>query len=87
MNARDKNLSRELGLKCDEARAALEKHMTERGLREEDGWWIYECTRQANGYTELVMRPMHRKLTPPSDLECVCIIDESDGETAAECRE
>ena len=72
---------------CDEARSALRKHMIERGLREEDGWWVYECTRHVNGHTELVMRPMHRELAPPPDLECMCIIDETDGDSWDECRE
>jgi len=33
--------------------------MDERGLYERDGWSIYEFTREVNGGTELVMRPIH----------------------------
>jgi hypothetical protein len=87
MNARDEDLSREFGLRCDEARAALQRHMAEHGLRIEDGWWIHEFTRQVDGRTELVMRPAHRQLPAPTDLECVCMIDEQGSNASSECRD
>ena len=60
--------------------------MAERGLREEDGWRIHEFTRQADGRTELVMRPIHRHLEAPPDMECVCAIDEPGTNISSECR-
>jgi len=87
MSTRDGDLSREFGLRCDEARAALQKHMAEHGLRIEDGWWIHEFTRHVEGHTELVMRPMHRRLTAPPELECICTIDEHGADASFECNE
>ena len=87
MSTRDGDLSREFGLRCDEARAALQKHMAEHGLRIEDGWWIHEFTRHVDGRTELVMRPAHRQLRTPTELECVCMIDEQGSNASSECRD
>jgi hypothetical protein len=86
MNTRDELLSREFGARCEDARAALRKHMAERGLRKEDGWRVHEFTRHVNGHTELVMRPIHSHLAAP-DLECLCIIDEPGSNVSSECRE
>ncbi|HUQ27144.1 MAG TPA: hypothetical protein VM051_01040 [Usitatibacter sp.] len=86
MNARDERLSSEFASQCQEARATLERHMAERGLRERDGWRIYEFTRQVDGRTELVMRPIHSHLNAPSELECACIIDEPGANITSECR-
>lgn len=85
MTLREERLSAEFGARCEEARAALRRHMAERDLRERDGWRIHEFTRHAPGRIELVMRPVHRELTAPPDLECVCSIDEPGGNTSAEC--
>ncbi|HLX23191.1 MAG TPA: hypothetical protein VKR38_07585 [Usitatibacter sp.] len=71
--------------RCDEARIALWKHMRARGLHESDGWSIYEFIREANGGTELVMRPLHPRLSPPEGLECVCSIDEPGLKVSADC--
>jgi hypothetical protein len=70
---------------CEDARAALRKHMAEQGLRPEDGWRIHEFTRESDGHTELVMRPVHRDLT--SELECACSIDRAGTSVSSECRE
>jgi len=87
MTTRDDGLSRKFGAACDEARAALWKHMADRGLRKEEGWSIHEFTRQMDGRTELVMRPLHRHLPVPTDLECMCIIDEPGSNVSSECHE
>jgi|RhiMetdeSRZDD1v2_1073273.scaffolds.fasta_scaffold130314_3 hypothetical protein len=85
MDARDQRLFSEFAGKCDEARTTLRKHMTDRGLHERDGWTIHEFTRQIEGRTEIVMRPIHRHLDAP-DLECTCEIDEPGSHISAECR-
>ena len=87
MNRRDEDLSRRFALRCSEARAAVRKHMLERGLLEENGWTICEFTRESDGKTELVMRPIHRKLNPPSEFECACIIDTRKLDASSECRD
>ena len=60
--------------KCDEARRTLLGHMEARGLRLADGWRVMETTRIRDGAAELVMRPIHRFLPTPDDLECVVTI-------------
>ena len=80
------NIPEEFSARCEEARAALRKHMAERELREQDGWRIFEFIREVDGRTELVMRPVHSRLPDPPDLECACIIDEGGSSTSAECR-
>ena len=61
--------------KCEEARRTLLRHMEERGLLASQGWRILETTRYRDGNAELVMRPIHRVLPTPDDLECVVAID------------
>ena len=86
-DSRDEDLSVAFAAKCDEARKALRKRMSEHGFSETAGWRVYEFTRQVEGRTELVMRPMHRELTAPAELECACIIDEPGSRTWSECRD
>jgi hypothetical protein len=85
MDSRDQRLFSEFAGKCEEARVTLRKHMSDRGLREQDGWTIHEFTRQIEGRTEIVMRPIHRHLDPPSELECSCEIDEPGANISADC--
>jgi hypothetical protein len=61
--------------------------MDRHGLLEGDGWQIYEFTRQVDGRTELVLRPVHTQLTPPQDLECTCHLDGPTHVPTAECSE
>ena len=77
----------ELTAKCDKAREALLEHMARRGLRHDNGWRIYEFTRQVGGRTELVLRPVHASLNTPEELECTCRIEEPGSTAIAECRE
>ena len=77
----------ELSAKCEKAREALREHMARRGLLEANGWKIYEFTREAEGGTELVLRPVHTAHPSPDELECTCRIEEPDATAIAECRE
>ena len=61
--------------------------MADRALRIEDGWRIHEFTRQMDGRMELVMRPVHSRLSAPPDLECWCAIDEPSSAVSSDCRE
>jgi hypothetical protein len=70
---------------CAEARAHLWREMEARGLYERDGWKIVETVRPAMGGTELVMRPLHLRLTAPADLECVVTIDEDTTTVDSSC--
>jgi len=70
---------------CVEARAYLRRHMEARGLYESDGWKIVETVRQADGGSELVMRPLHLRLNAPDDLECVVSIDEDSTAVDVDC--
>jgi hypothetical protein len=87
MTTKDEHLSRAFSASCEDARDALLKHMTAHGLRLEDGWTIHEFTRQVEGRTELIMRPLHRQLPAPTNLECLCMIDEPGAKVGSECRE
>jgi hypothetical protein len=86
MKSRDDHLFSEFAGRCEEARAALRRHMSDRGLREQDGWSIHEFTRQMEGRTQIVMRPIHRRLDAPLGLECNCEIDEPGSQTSADCQ-
>ena len=85
-NARDEDAFRQFSSRCEDARAQLLRHMADRGLLAEDGWRIFEFTRQVGERLELVARPVHHRLPAPPDLECACIIDEARGDISAECR-
>lgn len=87
MSTRDQNLFPVFSAACGAARESLWRHMEEKGLREKDGWRIYEFTRQVGGHTQLVMRPVHRELNAPPDLECLCSIDEPGSNVSSECRD
>ena len=87
MNTTDEHLYQAFCERCDDARAKLRQHMSELGLHAKDGWSIHESTRQVDGRTELVMRPLHPRLPAPTDLECLCAIDEPGEKVSSECRE
>ena len=75
-NSDDSRLAAAFAAKCEEARATLRAHMERRGLTEKGGWRITESVRHRAGRTEMVLRPIHLRLDPPEDLECVVTIDE-----------
>jgi len=87
MSTSDDTLVLAFGAKCDEARAALQRHMLDRGLHEADGWRIYEFTRQIEGRSEIVMRPIHSRLEAPAGLECFCEIDAPASKVSSGCAE
>lgn len=70
---------------CAEARAHLRRLMEESGFHEHDGWTIAESMRQVRGGTQLVMRPLHLRLTAPDHLECVVTIDEESTAVDSNC--
>ena len=67
----DERLAAEFSYHYSTARAELLAEMERLGLREKDGWRIHETTRHVTDGTELVLRPIHRTLEPPSGLERV----------------
>lgn len=75
-NSQDSRIAALFSAKREEARSTLRYHMEKRGLREGDGWRISETIRHREGRTELVLRPIHLRLDPPPDLECIVTIDE-----------
>jgi hypothetical protein len=85
MSTKDALVFPEFAARCEEARVALRKHMGDRCLHERDGWRIHEFTREVDGRTEIVMRPVHLHLNEPSDLECVCTIDEPGSKVTSDC--
>jgi len=85
MNGKDPVLFPEFAARCEEPRLALWGHMDERGLYESDGWSIYEFTREVDGRTELVMRPIHPHLSAPPGLECICTIEEPGSKVSSDC--
>ena len=73
----DSELTDRFAKKLREAEERLWADMRRHGLVAEDGWKIMEVTRERNGGSELVLRPFHRHLTAPADLECVVLITET----------
>ena len=81
----DKALTHAFAAKCEQARADLRRHMKERGLHAEEGWLIHEAVAHRDGGTHIVMRPIHRQLPAPADLECSCSIDEPGEKLSSQC--
>ena len=81
----DEELSAAFSAECNAAREHLRREMASRGLHERDGWRISESTRHVSGRTELVMRPVHRTLAAPAELECVVSIDEPGSSIESNC--
>lgn len=84
-NQRDLALATEFAAKCEKARETLRHRMETRGLLEKAGWRINESVRHIEGRTEMVMRPIHLRLTAPADLECVIAIDEPGDQISSNC--
>lgn len=85
MSDDEEQLSQAFSEKCEEARRTLLAHMAARGLHAMNGWRISETTRFREGGAELVMRPIHRFLPTPDDLECVVAIDVPSARVDLEC--
>lgn len=71
----DALLAEGFGARCKAAREHLRGMMEKLGMNERDGWRIGESVRQASGGSELVLRPLHRYLNAPPDMECIVWID------------
>jgi hypothetical protein len=87
MSTKQENPFWRFASECDEARKALRGHMVRHGLGEDSGWRIYEFTREVDGRTELVMRPVHSHLNPPSKLECKCTIHQEELTVSHGCQD
>jgi hypothetical protein len=82
---RTDNLARALAAERERAQRYLWNEMAKLGLRKEDGWSINESMREDAGGTQIVLRPIHLRLTPPQDLECVVGVVEEDGCITGRC--
>ena len=81
----DQELSKELETCRRTAQETLWREMTQLGLFSADGWQLVETTRDRDGRTEIVLRPLHRVLTSPEHLECVVWISNDGEETGTRC--
>ena len=86
-SAGDGELSARLAERLKETEALLWEHMARAGLHAADGWRITQFTREREGGTELVLRPIHLRLKPPDGLECIVGIVEGGGDITSECTE
>ena len=79
----DPTRTRTLATALADERARAERYlwqaMAALGLRENEGWSIVEFTREANGGTEIVLRPLHLHLPTPHGVECVVGVVEARG--------
>ena len=67
------------------ARAHLRREMDELGLLEADGWLIAEHSREADGGSQVVLRPLHRHLPSPPGVECIVWVNQTGTSVEAEC--
>ena len=82
----DRSLADEFAAKRSAAEAHLWREMEACGLHRRDGWKIDEFLRDSPGGCELVLRPIHLRLLPPPDLECIVGIVERTGQIEAHCQ-
>ena len=78
-------LAKALAEERAKAEAHLWREMEARGLRKADGWRIVEFTREAEGGTEIVLRPLHLYIASPAGLECVVGVLDAAGEIRSQC--
>jgi hypothetical protein len=67
-----------------QAQARLQEAMDAAGLTKAEGWSIVEFTREADGGTQLVMRPLHLTRSSPPNFQCVVAIV-GDGSIEVHC--
>jgi len=84
-HSRTDNLARAFLAERRRAEKYLWAEMAKLGLRKEDGWSIRELTREDQGGTQIVLRPMHMFLRAPEGLECIVGIVEEDGTVSGRC--
>ena len=83
--ANDDSFVRQFAERYSAARSHLRREMDALGLTERAGWRIAESTRHVAGGVELVLRPVHLYLHPPSGLECIVWIQAEGASIDAEC--
>lgn len=81
----DNEISAELLARIREAEAFLRSEMIKLDLLEKDGWQIVQSTRDVEGATEIVLRPMHFHKAAPEGLECIVRVHEVKGAVESEC--
>ena len=81
----DRLLAQEVQARLDAAKAHLRMMMEERGLYASDGWTILELAREAAEGTSIILRPLHRKLPSPEDLECTVSISTRTASVESDC--
>jgi hypothetical protein len=81
----DPSLVKEFREQRAKAEAYLWSEMERLGMYARDGWSIQEFTREREGGSELVLRPLHRVKTAPEGLECVVRIRESAPHVDSHC--
>lgn len=78
-------LAKALAEERTKAEQHLWREMEKHGLTKADGWRIVEFTREAQGGTEIVLRPLHLYLPSPPGLECVVGVMDRPGGIQSEC--
>ena len=66
------------------AEKELREAMEASGLRREEGWSIVEFTREDDGRTQLVLRPLHLAKATPTGLQYIVEIA-ADGSIVTRC--
>ncbi len=85
-SSHDESLAQEFSARRAEAEAFLRREMEKLGLHARDGWTITEITRERDGGSEIVLRPLHREKQAPEGLECVVRILEVAPKIDTECK-
>ena len=81
----DRTLAREVRARLDAAKAHLRMLMEERGLHASDGWAVVEFARETADGMAIVLKPLHRKLSAPEDLECLVSIRTDTAAVESDC--
>ena len=81
----DRTLAREVHDRLEAAKAHLRMMMEERGLYASDGWIVVELSRETSEGMAIVLKPLHRKLAAPDDLECVVSVSTSTAAVESNC--
>jgi hypothetical protein len=81
----DRMLAREVRARLEAAKAHLRTLMEERGLHESHGWSIMEFGRETADGMAIVLKPLHRSLASPDDLECVVSVHPDTASIESNC--
>jgi hypothetical protein len=79
------DLAREVRARLDAAKAHLRMLMEERGLHASDGWAVVEFARETPDGMAIVLKPLHRRLPAPDDLECVISVRTDTAAVDSDC--